>query len=157
VVIITDPIKRYILAEEKKGFNKSEYDKRIEGYAKRGFRDLTFLLEKAPEHLQARIFTANNLKGLFRALFGTEIKENEPMSYTQRIRMLELCNCALDEIKIHQNGPLLAPNAWKVLKETPSSSYHEAMYGTKVIQAIQIEGEVFKSKERKEKREGDKQ
>ena len=57
--------------------------------------------------------------------------------------MTNLCNCTLDEIKIHQNGPLLPPNAWKVLKETPSSEYSEQVYGTQAIQTIQIEGAVF--------------
>lgn len=70
------------------------------------------------------------------------------MTGEKRIRMLELCNCALDEIRIHQNGPILAPKAWKVLKETPSSDYYEEMYGTKVIQAIQIEGAVFAPNEK---------
>jgi len=79
------------------------------------------------------------LKALFRALFQAQ-EWREQMSEPKRLRMLRLCNSALDEIRVHNNGPILAPNAWKVVKEMPSSSHHEAFYGTKVIQAIQIEG-----------------
>lgn len=75
MVIITNKSKKYLPAKDKKGYNRSQSDTRIEWAAKRGLEDLTFLLENASEYLQARIFTAQNLKGLFRALFPSRDKD----------------------------------------------------------------------------------
>ena len=159
MVKLSKQMKNYVLEKSKIGYTKEVrkiYDRRLLQYAREGINDLTFLIDNLPEDMQALIFTEQNLRKLFRALFASTISNNQ-MSEEKRLRLLNICKSALDEISMHQNGPLLAPNAWKVLKETPSSSYHESMYGTKVIQSIQIEGEVFKSKDRKGKREGDEQ
>ena len=142
---LSKQMRSYVLGNSKKGYTKdtrSIYDKRLLQYVMEGIRDLAFLAEEMPEPMQALIFTDQNLKRLFRALFRVG-ESSSKITEERRLRILKLCNCALDEIKIYQNGPVLAPKAWKVLKETDSSSYHEAMYGTKVIQAIQIEGAVL--------------
>jgi hypothetical protein len=147
MVIVTDPMKKYILAPDKKGYNTSEYNTRIIQHAIRGINDLTFLLENIPEKLQTEIFNEEKWKILLKALFSIEVEAAGRLPEQKRKRILRLINCALDEIKSHNNGPILAPNAWKVLKETPSSSSHEEIYGTKVIQALQIEGTIFMSED----------
>ena len=53
--------------------------------------------------------------------------------------MLNVINLALLEIKPRYNAVLLAPKAWQVIKQLPSST-HDAIYGKNVIQALQIEG-----------------
>ena len=115
----------------------------IRTVAKKEISDLTKLLELLPEQQQEQIFTLKNLRPFFKALFTA--RSNEELSEDKRLQLLGVCNAALEQISIHNNGPQLAPNAWKVLRETPSSS-QETIYGTKVIQALQIEGSVFVEK-----------
>jgi len=121
---------------------KSKNDRRLIEYATTGIKNLTLIATKLPEDMQAKIFNYDTLMPFFRALFQVE-ELDAKISEEKRLRMLELCNCALDEIKIRSNAVILAPNAWKVLNETATSSYLEAMYGMKAIQAIQIEYQRF--------------
>jgi hypothetical protein len=149
MVRLSKEMKDYVKGTSKKGYTKetrSTYDKRLLQYATVGIKDLTFLAEELTEQMQAQVFTDWNLKQLFRALFQVG-DSSGGITEEKRLRILRLCNCALDEIKTRRNGPVIAPKAWKVLKETASSDYHEEVYGTKVIQAIQIEGAVFIPKE----------
>jgi hypothetical protein len=65
--ILTDPIKKYLLNDDKKGYTaetKSAYNRRIIDYTIRGISDLSLLAEKLPEDMQAQVFEdANGFSG----------------------------------------------------------------------------------------------
>jgi hypothetical protein len=144
-------MKKYLRSyPEKSGYSKtiqSKYDQRIIEYATKAIEDLTLIMEKTPEDLQAKIFTERYLKQFFKCLFnvGTYIEstERKPDHFSSDLgakseRMLNVCNLALDQIAFRRNALVLAPKAWRIIKELPSSNNDE-IYGTNIIQAIQIE------------------
>ena len=141
MAIITNPMRKFILSPSKKGYNQSEYYTRIVRQAVNGIKDLAFILENTPERLQSQIFNEINLSSFFAKLF--KFKKNDEASIEQkRLRMLKICNLALSEIAHVDNGPTLAPNSWKTLKELPPNVFDD-VYGFKVIQALIVEGNVY--------------
>ncbi len=126
---------------------KSKYNNRLLVYATEGLKDLTLIAEKAPEELQSTIFTEKYLKLFFRAIFNMpaylekrkkdEIYKIPPKISDTRCRMLKSCNLALSEIGQRGNAVALAPHAWEIIKELPSSN-QDYIYGSNAIQAIQI-------------------
>jgi len=139
--IITNPMRKFILSPSKKGYNQSEYYSRIIRQAHQGIRDLTFLLENTPERLQSHIFNEKILDQFFQQLFKFT-HTTETSVEQKRLRMLKICNLALSQIAHVDNGPTLAPNSWKTLKELPPNVFDD-IYGFKVIQALIIEGNIF--------------
>ena len=104
--------------------------------------------------MQYTIFNEKYLKPFFKAIFNIspyidkkgEIAANFPADVDIKSkRMLAVCNWALNQISLRYNAIMLAPNAWKIIKEIPSSTQDE-IYGTNSIQAIQIEGNLFLKK-----------
>lgn len=141
MAIITKPMRKFVLSPSKKGYNQSEYYSRIIRLAKKGIEDLTFLLENTPERLQSQIFNEQNLNQFFQKLFRFRSTDEASMEQ-KRLRMLKICNLALSQIAHVDNGPTLAPNSWRTLKELPPNVFDD-VYGFKVIQALIVEGNVF--------------
>jgi len=139
--IITNPMRKFVLSPSKKGYNQSEYYSRIIKQAHQGIRDLTFILEKTPERLQSQIFNEQILSQFFKQLFKFTVSKDVSLE-KKRLRMLKICNLALSQIAHVENGPTLAPNSWKTLKELPPNVFDD-IYGFKVIQALIIEGNIF--------------
>jgi hypothetical protein len=67
--MLTKAMRKYVETEDKKGYNKSEYDTRLTKYATGAIEDLTFLAHKLPEDLQDELFGEKLLK-FFEALFS---------------------------------------------------------------------------------------
>lgn len=143
MVVMSDPMKKYIVAKDKKGYNKSQNDGRIILRGKRGLEDLTFFLNNLPEETRREIFNRRNLGLFFHALFTA--RPDEELSEDKRLRLLDVCNAALEQISVHNNGPQLARDAWKVLSDTTDSS-QDQIYGSKVILALQIQSNRFVGK-----------
>ncbi len=140
--IITKPMRKFVLSPSKKGYNQSEYNSRIMKQAIAGIKDLSFLLENTSESLKSQIFNEKNLAVFFQNLFRFKQSKEESTYEQKRVRMLKICNLALSEIAHTDNGPNLAPNSWKTLKELPPNVFDD-VYGFKVIQALIVEGNVF--------------
>ena len=150
MAIITKPMRKFVLSPSKKGYNQSEYYSRIIRLAKKGIEDLTFLLENTPERLQSQIFDEQNLNQFFQKLFRFR-STDEASKEQKRLRMLKICNLALSQIAHVDNGPTLAPNSWRTLKELPPNVFDD-VYGFKVIQALIVEGNVFLPQNENEKK-----
>ena len=115
---LTNSMKEYVLSVEKKGYNKSEYDKRCIGYAKMSLeKDLPFLAEKLDEDLQSQIFNEETLTPFFRALFKVDYKENMKKEELElrRQRLLKVCYSLLMWLGTEGNAWKLAPKSMELL------------------------------------------
>lgn len=161
--ILTDPMKRYLLNDSKKGYSlevKSAYNRRIVEYAKRGLEDLKLLAEKLPEELQAQIFNEETLRPLLGSLFhfykpdmGEEVLKRtvglhgERMVWTappldkelesRRKRIVRLCYLTLDIIGYSTNVWHLAPETMDTLVK---GGLHETFDTFIGLKAVYLEG-----------------
>lgn len=145
--ILTEPMKKYILNDSKKGYTvevKSAYNRRIVEYAKKGIEDLTLLTEKLPEEMQAKIFNEDTLRPLIGNLFRLrqQVKENyseEELREMEerRQRIVQLCYLTLNIIGY-------TPNAWDLARDVMDTlikaGLHEAFDTLIGLKAIYLEG-----------------
>ncbi|MCZ2809571.1 MAG: hypothetical protein O2V44_09480 [Candidatus Bathyarchaeota archaeon] len=121
--ILTEPMKKYVLSEDKRGWNKSAYNSRIREYAVQGLRDLALLADKLPEEELAKIFNKENLFHLLESILKTKIsvKNHEewkkiketPIMLAKRRRLLNVCNTILMLIGDYNFTAALVPSDWK--------------------------------------------
>jgi hypothetical protein len=148
--ILTDPMKKYLLNDDKKGYTaetKSAYNRRIIDYTIRGISDLSLLAEKLPEDMQAQVFNERTLGSLIRSLFRLIVKEHAEVAGLSEIdkeelekrrrRVLALCYEALNEIGDVSNARNLAPDVMKVLLE---AGPHETLLTIAGLKAVYIKG-----------------
>jgi hypothetical protein len=121
--ILTDPMREYVLAEDKRGWNRSAYNSRIREYAIQGLDDLALLAERLPEEKLQEIFNEKTLANFFRALLKIEmpaedhegwqrIKET-PEMLKKRDRLLRICWAVLKQMGDYQFTLRLVPSNWK--------------------------------------------
>jgi hypothetical protein len=148
--ILTDPMKKYLLNDGKKGYTaetRSAYNRRIIDYAIRGISDLSFLAEKLPEDVQAQVFNERTLGSLVRSLFRLIVKEHAEVAdfsemdkeelEKRRKRVLGLCYEALNEIGDVFNARNLAPDVMGILLEAGPS---ETLPAITALKAVYIKG-----------------
>ena len=144
--ILTDPMKKYLLNDSKKGYTaetRSAYNRRIIDYTIRGISDLSLLAEKLPEDMQAQVFNEETLGSLIRSLFRLIVKEHAEVAdfseikkeeiEKRRKRVLALCYDALNEIGDVFNARNLAPDVMKVLLEAGPSETLPTIAGLKAV------------------------
>jgi len=161
--ILTEPMKKYLLNDSKKGYTaevKSAYNRRIVEYAKKGLEDLKLLAEKLPEEFQAQIFNEETLRPLISSLFhfyrpemGEEVLKRtvgllgERMMWVptpldkelenRRKRIVQLCYLTLDVIGDSTNAWQLAP---EIMDTLIKAGLHET-FGTLIgLKAVYLEG-----------------
>lgn len=105
--MLREGMRKYVTAKDKRGWNKSEYNKRLVQYCKTTFEDLVLILENMDDDVQAKIFNAENLKPFFSALFSVKKEDSE----AKRKRILKIVNALL--VILSGRAPALAPNAWR--------------------------------------------
>lgn len=150
--ILTEPMKKYLVNDSKKGYTaeaKSTYNRRIVEYAVRGLKDLTLLAEKLPEDLQAEIFNETNLRSLMKSIFTARIKKDyEKTEFEQRReRILRLSYETLAEMGFRDNAWDLAPDVMEILI---NAGLHETFDTIVGLKAIYIKG--FSMPEKKVKK-----
>jgi hypothetical protein len=144
--ILTDPMKKYLLNDDKKGYTaetRSAYNRRIIDYTIRGISDLSLLAEKLPEDMQAQVFNEITLGSLIRSLFRLIVKEHAEVAdfseidkeelEKRRKRVLTLCYEALNEIGDLFNARNLAPDIMKVLLEAGPPETLPTIAGLKAV------------------------
>ena len=69
MAVLTKKMERYVkIFPEREGYTEetaSKYDRRLANYAITGLNQLTLLIKKLPEELQAQIFSAEVMKPFF--------------------------------------------------------------------------------------------
>jgi len=145
--ILTEPMKKYLLNDSKKGYTvevKSAYNRRIVEYARKGIKDLALLAEKLPEDLQAKIFNEETLRQLIGNLFRLrqQVKENyseEELREMEerRKRIVQLCYLTIDIIGYTPNAWDLARDIMDILIKAGLKETFNTLIGLK---AIYIEG-----------------
>jgi hypothetical protein len=148
--ILTDPMKKYLLNDDKKGYTaetRSAYNRRIIDYTIRGISDLALLAEKLPEDMQAQVFNERTLGSLIRSLFRLIVKEHAEVAgfpeideedlEKRRKRVLALCYEALNEIGDVFNARNLAPDVMKIMLE---AGPYETLPTIAGLKAVYIKG-----------------
>ncbi|TET26553.1 MAG: hypothetical protein E3J73_04310 [Candidatus Bathyarchaeum sp.] len=121
--ILTKPMKEYVLSKDKKGWNKSAYNSRIQQYAIQGLKDLTLLANQLPEGQLAEIFNEKTLHDLFKAMLKikTSAKNHEKWKklketsiiLKKRKRLLKICYMILMLVGDFNFVATLVPSNWK--------------------------------------------
>lgn len=139
--ILTDPMKEYVLAKDKRGWNKSAYNSRLREYAIQGLEDLTLLAEGLPEEQLGEIFNEKTLGSFFKALLKIridaenheewkKIKETEDI-LRKRKRLLKICWTILTLIGDYSFTATLVPSNWKpwlTIEHPPISNLKAIVY-----------------------------
>jgi len=105
----------------------------IREVAKKEISDLTELLKVLPEQQQKQIFNKKNLEPFFTTLFNAT---SQDLSEEKRLRLVEICQCALNEIGFQCNADRLAPKSSQLIE---MSGTHEYFPQIKEIRAILLE------------------
>lgn len=123
-------MRKYVKAKDKRGWNRSEYNKRLIELCKKTFEDLKLVCDHMDEKVQAKIFTSENLMPFFKALFKVHI--DRKLTDEERKRLLKIARDLI--ILLTANAHKLAPNAWKFYQTLKASEieklsliYAEAM------------------------------
>jgi hypothetical protein len=115
---LTNAMKKYINTRDKRGYNRSEYDGRLIGYATMSLKhDLPLLAEKLGEEMQTQIFNKENLMPFFRALFKVDYRQDISKEELEkrRQRLIKLCYELLTWLGYEENARKLAPNSMNLL------------------------------------------
>jgi hypothetical protein len=136
--ILTAKMKKYVLSEDKAGYNKatqSTYDRRIVEYCQEALKDLKLLAERLSEEHQAEIFNEQYLGPLLKNIFILRIKrdmEKEELDQ-RRNRILQVCYDALSDIGVLTNAWALAPDIMKILQQAGPTDTIHIITGLKAI------------------------
>jgi hypothetical protein len=116
---LTKPMKEYVTSKDKKGYNTSEYDRRLIGYAKLSLKnDLPFLAENLDEEMQAKIFNEENLLPFLYAVFSPRYKDpkmSEKEREQRRKRIVRLSQFFINSLGTE--GAVLAPKSLSLLNK----------------------------------------
>lgn len=145
MAILTEPMKRYLLNDSKKGYTaevKSAYNRRIVEYAEKGIEDLALLAEKLPEELQAQIFNKETLRPLIANLFSDPRSRDkhdfgEEEIERKRKRLVQICYLILSIMGHTINARRLAPDIMDTLTKAGLHETFDTLIGLK---AIYLEG-----------------
>jgi len=143
--ILTEPMKKYLLNDSKKGYTaeaRSTYNRRIVEYAKKGIEDLALLADKLPEEIQAQIFNPETLRPLIEKVFTMpkieaksreEYEEKFESLEGKRKRIIQLCYLTLDTIGFTSNAWNLAPDIMDTLTKAGLHETLPALIGVKAV------------------------
>ena len=121
--ILSDPMKKYVLAKDKRGWNKSAYNSRLREYAIQGLEDLALLANQLSEEQVHEIFNEKTLSSFFKALFNIKISAKDHEEWKKikktkkllrkRKRLLKICWMLLTLIGDYNFTLNLVPSNWK--------------------------------------------
>jgi len=115
MVIVTDSLRKFLLSEDKRGYDKDtqrQYYNRLAERSETAIKDLVLLAEKMPSRYTEKIFETSNLMPLFRAIFQAP----KDMTEESRTRLLELAQLLTNLIN-YDLAPYLAPELYTLLKD----------------------------------------
>ena len=143
--ILTDPMRKYVLATDKRGWNRSAYNSRLQDYAIQGLKDLTLIAKQLPEEQLRKIFNEKTLGTFFKSLLKIDmsagdheewkkIRKTDEM-FRKRKRLLKICWMVLTLIGDHKFAANLVPSNWKpwLKMEYPPISNLKAILYTHLI------------------------
>jgi len=126
--MLSEGMKRYVSTQDQKkaGYNVYQYNKRLVKEATTAIKDLTFLTQKLPEKLQAKIF-GQELLDFFTALLkpSSDSDMTKEELEQRRLRILKLCHQILFDLGDTDTAYKLAPTATKFLMH--STNYDIAL------------------------------
>ena len=114
-LMFRDGMRKYVKAKDKRGWNRSEYNKRLIQLCKQTFEDLKLVCDHMDEKVQSQIFTSENLMPFFKALFHV----HRQLTDEERKRLLKIARDLI--ILLTANAHKLAPNAWKFYQTLKAS------------------------------------
>lgn len=116
-------LRKYVKSEDKEGYNKSQYNKRLKNYTITTLEDLTLIAERTDESLQSEMFTPDNMRPFFSQLFKVDFKPDMTKEEIEkrRKRLLWLAYELLSYLGLTENAWKLAPKAMHILVQAPQS------------------------------------
>lgn len=115
MVILTKRLRKFVLSEDKSGYNKPtqrKYYNEITTRAKFAIDQLALIAEKMPSRYTERIFNAKTLMPLFRTI----LKAPEDITEDDRTRLLEMAQILIN-ILSYDLAPTLTPELYMLLKD----------------------------------------
>jgi hypothetical protein len=123
--MLTKAMRKYVETEDKKGYNKSEYDARLTKYVTGAIEDLTFLAHKLPEDLQDKVFGEELLK-FFKALFSFSPNYPEELYKQRRRRLLMLSHGMI--LRVFGDTPTAHSLAPETMHRLLNGQVHETAF-----------------------------
>jgi len=136
--ILTEPMKKYLLAENLEGYSPevcATYNSRILKYAREGIEDLTLLAKQLNDKQQDKVFNVETLGPFLRALFTLQLHpaQDDEDLFLRRRRILELAYDLIKTLGDERNAMALAADTMRILSRAGLNESLPGILGVKAI------------------------